>query len=82
MVSARIRPWTFEEAPFMIKCKKNDSRHPFTVATLSYDGSFYTMPNCCLNSTVSLSDIAQHYTQSNGSPCGIFQHRENGKWIE
>ena len=82
ILPARIRPWTFEEAPFMIKCKKNDSRHPFAVATLSYDGTFYTMPNCCLNSTIPLSDIAQHYTQSNGSPCGIFQHLENGKWIE
>lgn len=81
MVSARIRPWTFEEAPFMIKCKKNASRDQFTVATLSYDGTFYTMPNCCLNS-ISLYDISQHYTQSNGSPCGILQHLENGEWIE
>ena len=79
-VSARLRPWNFEEAPFAVKCRHSITAIEFQVAKLNSAGDGYTVADCCCD--VTLRGMANYYEQMDGSPCGVLEHLENGKWVK
>lgn len=86
---ARLRPWTFEEAPLSLKVK---DPHGFALAYLSPFGGKYIIAyheheECeKLKSgevTFTFSAFADIFTQIDGSPCGVLEHLNGkGEWVE
>lgn len=86
---ARIRPWTFEEAPIVLKVKDSYS---FALAYLSPFGEKYSIafhyPDEKYEKmklgevTYTFSSCADLLTQIDGSPCGVLEHLENGEWVK
>lgn len=87
---ARIRPWTFEEAPAVLKVK--DLTGVAALAYLSpfgekyiiayhYPDEYEKMP--LGKTTFTFSAFADIFTQIDGSPCGILEHlNDAGEWVE
>ena len=85
---ARIRPWTFEEAPVVLKVK---DPHDFALAYLSPFGGKYVIAYHHPDEyeklklgevTFTFSAFADIFTQIDGSPCGVLEHMENGEWVK
>lgn len=83
---ARLRPWTFEEAPSVLKVK---DPHGSALAYLSpFGGKYviaYHLPDKYEGlklgeTTFTFSAFADIFTQIDGSPCGVLEHLENGEW--
>jgi hypothetical protein len=87
-VSARLRPWNFEEAPYQLKVKRNDwSRGAGEELTFlgprsgkwgylvgAYDNECFTF--------YSFEEMKILYRTLDGEPCGVLEHLENGTWVE
>lgn len=88
-VEARLRPWTFEEAPVVLKVK---DPHGFALAYLSPFGGKYVIAYHHPDEyeklklgevTFTFSAFADIFTQIDGSPCGVLEHlNENGEWVK
>lgn len=83
---ARLRPWTFEEAPIVLKVQ---DPHGSALAYLSPFGGKYVIayhrPDKYEGlklgeTTFTFSAFADIFTQIDGSPCGVLEHLENGEW--
>ena len=79
---ARLRPWTYKEAIGKIVFWKGDYDYQENAAMLvgaDTDGDFslYTV------GPVTAEELTKEiYYQSDGSPCGVLEHYENGEWVE
>lgn len=79
---ARLRPWTHKEAIGKIVFWKGDYDYQENAAMLvgaDTDGDFslYTV------GPVTAEELTKEiYYQSDGSPCGVLEHYENGEWVE
>jgi hypothetical protein len=83
---ARLRPWTFEEAPEYLKVKDKGG-NDYIIGLMSHDVHHwgYFMQGPCTKPCgvfVTLDKIAENYTQLDGSPCGVLEHLEDGEWVE
>ena len=88
VVQARFRPWTFEEAPAVLKVK---DPHGLALAYLSPFGGKYIIAYHHPDEyekiklgevTFTFSAFADIFTQVDGKPCGKFEHLEDGEWVE
>ena len=83
---ARLRPWTFEEAPETLKVKHEDGH--LCLITLYFStvlqawGYGVQGKDQHLRAGVGLEVIANSCTQLNGKPCGVLEHLENGEWVQ
>ncbi|MPM63540.1 hypothetical protein SDC9_110420 [bioreactor metagenome] len=77
---ARIRPWTFEEAPPMLKMKVGGHCGTMYLNTM-WVNHVETVGYCYLKSSdfYSLEKIAQKGAQFDGSPCGVLEIAEDSK---
>jgi hypothetical protein len=85
---ARLRPWTFEEAPIVLKV---EDPYGIALAYLSPFGGKYVIAYHHSDEfeklklgevTFTFSAFADIFTQLDGSPCGVLEHLENGEWVE
>ena len=86
---ARLRPWTFEEAPAVLKVK---DPHGFALAYLSPFGGKYIIAYHHPDEyekmnlgevTFTFSAFADIFTQVDGKPCGVLEHiNDAGEWVE
>lgn len=84
---ARLRPWTFAEAPAVLKVKGKKNND---IAYLEfYNSDWKTNWVYCMRGygernsyIVGMEVFAENYTQLDGSPCGVLEHFENGEWVK
>lgn len=81
-IQARIRPWTFEEAPETVRVVEGGAR---TVLYLSNEvvsqGTFFYF-SMQSRDTIDAEWMSKNMVQLDGSPCGVLEHIEDGKWVE
>lgn len=84
---ARLRPWTFEEAPAFLKCKDKDGELCFAPLCFDYvkkDFCYYMNGKNIDSAGVrDFREVAENYTQLNGSHCGVLEHfdPERKEWV-
>ncbi len=69
---ARVRPWTFEEAPESVKTAENSE---YLECCWHLNGIFKGEPSffCWKDNFISASKMAETMTQLDGSPCGVLE---------
>lgn len=83
-----LRPWTFEEAPAFLKCKDKDGELCFSPLCFDYvkkDFCYYMNgKNIDSVGVRDFREVAENYTQLDGSPCGVLEHfdPERGEWVK
>lgn len=79
---ARLRPWTYEEAPETLKAI--DKYEPDRIVCLflasrnKHSVQYTTLPAWYIDVKI----LMDKYLQLDGSPCGVLEHYENGEWVE
>lgn len=81
LAEARVRPWSFEEAPFMAKVKDKNGKVELLRLHLESSGNFFFRYEGYTDERADF--FAQNYTLLDGSPCGVFEHRnDRGEWVQ
>lgn len=75
---ARVRPWTFEEAPFNIKVKMPAGKLHLLRLHIEDSGNFFYRDESCHD--MRAKEVAESYIQLDGKPCGVLEHLEKGEW--
>lgn len=83
LTPARLRPWTYEEAPETLKViDKHEPKRIVCLFLASKNKSsvqYTTLPAWYID-TKTLMD---KYMQLDGSPCGVLEHKnEQGEWVK
>ena len=82
LTPAHVRPWTFEEAPTMLKVRRIRETDSFDVLTLSFDCE-YAEPvryfATARNEYFGASSILEIWEQLSGEPCGVLEVEEVSK---
>ncbi len=81
-VPARLRPWTAREAIGKVICWQGDYSLQENIAIINAvdcDGNLMGD----LIGNINLEDLTREwFYQSDNKPCGVFEHLENGKWVQ
>lgn len=80
---ARLRPWTYKEAPETLKviskCEPEQMICLFLASRNKHSVQYTTLPAWYIDVKI----LMDKYLQLDGSPCGVFEHKnENGEWVE
>lgn len=76
---ARVRPWTFEEAPFWVKAKDKNGKFELLRLHVEDSGNFFFRYHGYTDERADF--FAENFTQLDGSPCGVLEHLEGGEWV-
>lgn len=80
---ARLRPWTYKEAIGKTVFWKfdNSKKEIASMITRADDeGNVYVVGYGELKAKKLMME--ERFSQSDGSPCGVLEHYENGEWVE
>jgi hypothetical protein len=79
---ARVRPWTFEEAPFMVKAKDKNGKIELLRLHIEDSGNFFFRYHGYTDERADF--FAKNFTQVDGSPCGVLEHfdPEREEWVK
>lgn len=79
---ARLRPWTYKEAPETLKviskCEPEQMICLFLASRNKHSVQYTTLPAWYIDVKI----LMDKYLQLDGSPCGVLEHYENGEWVE
>lgn len=79
---ARLRPWTYKEAPETLKviskCGPEQMICLFLASRNKHSVQYTTLPAWYIDVKI----LMDKYLQLDGSPCGVLEHYENGEWVE
>lgn len=81
---ARLRPWTKEEAPEILKVRRIKEKDYFDVLTIDVDnGHEYAFEyfSQARQERFGFTWAAEVMEQLDGSPCGVLEHREGEGWV-
>ena len=80
---ARLRPWTYKEAPETLKviskCEPEQMICLFLASRNKHSVQYTTLPAWYIDVKI----LMDEYLQLDGSPCGVLEHKnEQGEWVE
>ena len=80
---ARLRPWTYKEAPETLKviskCEPEQMICLFLASRNKHSVQYTTLPAWYIEVNI----LMDKYLQLDGSPCGVLEHKnEQGEWVE
>lgn len=79
-LQARLRIWTFDEAPVYVKVKAKDDGSKSVLYLNTEQEPFISHGACNVNSFDTALEL---YEQLDGSPCGVLEHKnEQGAWVK
>ena len=80
---ARLRPWTYKEAPETLKviskCEPEQMICLFLASRNKHSVQYTTLPAWYIDVKI----LMDKYLQLDGSPCGVLEHKnEQGEWVQ
>ena len=81
---ARIRPWTFYDAPVFLKVEDKGGEYNLAKpmrAPASVEWGYFVYPGIeSKGFFIPFDSFAKNFTQLGGAPCGVLEHLEDGEW--